>query len=73
MPLVRKMKPFTDGRFGHLNLFPGGGCTLNQCFLGTSVPTEGNEAADVFVEDKYGPHDYICVYFFKICSGYRLI
>ena len=41
-----------------------GECTLDQCFLGTSVPTEENEAADVFVEDKYGLHDCICVYFF---------
>ena len=24
---------------------------MNQCFLGTSVPTEENEAADVFVEE----------------------
>ena len=37
---------------------------MNRYFLGTSVPTEENEAADVFVEDKYGPHDCICVYFF---------
>ena len=41
---------------------------MDQCFLGTSVPTEGNEAADVFVEDKYGTHDCICVYFFKFVA-----
>jgi hypothetical protein len=38
---------------------------VDRRFLGTSVPTEENEAVDVFVEDKYGPHDCICVYFFK--------
>ena len=44
------MKLFTDGTFcpnGPSEPVFRGGCTLDQCFLGTSVPTEENEAADV--------------------------